>query len=103
MNLAEAPIKSAGETLRLTFPFESFLGQGESLVGASCAAEVWSGSDPSPDDIVDGSATIVATSITQLISGGVEGTIYLVTCTATTDDSQVIQLATYLPVCPLSS
>lgn len=104
MNLQSLPAaKSATETLGLEFDFEGMLAVGETLLSSVCDAVVWSGEDSTPSTILYGSPTTTDSSARQLVTGGVEGVTYLVTCTAATSESQVLQLSAYLPVCPLSS
>ncbi len=94
------PAKTAGETLRVTFPFLSQLHSGEGILTADVVAEVYSGEDLTPQAIVSGPADILGTNVTQDISGGEEGTVYSLTCTVTTDEGQTLAMSGLLTIVP---
>lgn len=73
--------KTADETVYRYADFTDELAPGEAIPGAACLATVWSGNDPTPQNIVGASVAIVNTAgilaVAQItISGGVVGTIY---------------------------
>lgn len=70
------PLKDVGETLPLTVTFSDMLQFGESINGASVVASLFSGSDPAPQNIVQGAPSYNAYSVTQNITGGVAGNTY---------------------------
>lgn len=81
------PIKDVSEVLPISVKFSDLLQFGESITGASCAASVFSGTDPTPQNIVSGSTTITATTVTQTITGGLAGNIYTLAFIVTTTNS----------------
>lgn len=81
------PIKDINETIPITVNFSDMLQFGESLTGASCAASLFSGTDPNPQNILDGAATFTATTVTQNITGGVAGNIYTLAFLTTATNS----------------
>jgi hypothetical protein len=102
---AIVPPKHQNETVRLPplgFSFREFLAANETLVpdSASVRANVWSGTDISPDSLIQGSATVTGDIVTQLVTGGVSGTIYNLTCTVSTSLAQVLSLSCFLAVIP---
>lgn len=90
--------KQTGETATYAFDFISRLAVGETITSQSVAATVYSGVDPTPSNIISGSATVSGTIVSQKITGGVAGTIYKLVSTATTSAGQTLQLVGYLPV-----
>lgn len=100
MSRVELPAKLLGETVAEAFDFTSRMGPAETISSASVAVSVFSGTDPSPSSMRNGSASISGQVVTQSITGGVLGVLYLLVCTVTTSLSQVLQLSAYLPVAP---
>lgn len=98
MSLIVSKAKASGETSPYVFDFISRLASGETLSSATTTASVWSGVDSNPSAIISGSATISGTKVTQNITGGAVGTIYMVNCRATTSSGTVYMLTTYIPV-----
>lgn len=80
--------------------FISSLQVAETITTASVSASVYSGNDPTPSAILSGSPTISGTTISQLVTGGVLGTIYELLYTANTSLAQSIQISAYLAVIP---
>lgn len=82
--------KTAGETVTRYADFTDELGPGESTLGPNCLATVWSGNDPSPQNIV-GTTSVIANTAGILavgvivLQGGVVGTIYQCVMTAITN------------------
>lgn len=95
------PPKGQGETLLLTFNFGSALSAGETISVATAAAVVYSGTDASPSAILSGSASISGQEVTQLVTAGVEGTIYDVGMSVFTSLGQTLQQAGYVAVAPV--
>lgn len=92
--------KTVNETRQLTFDFSSFLGSAEviSLAVANCA--VWSGTDASPTSVLSGATAISGGLVTQLVTGGVAGVIYVVQMVATTSIGQILTISGFLAVVP---
>lgn len=96
----ELSAKLLGETVTETFDFSSRMGVGETISSAGVSASVFSGTDSSPSSILNGAAAISGQTITQSLTGGVLGVLYLLVATATTSLGQLLQLSAYLPVAP---
>lgn len=97
------PPKLLNDTRTYTFDFSSMLGSGESISAATCTCLVYSGSDPSPSSLVNGSASISSPLVSQSFTGGTLGTIYEVRCVATTTGvtpSQILNIVAFLVVLP---
>lgn len=92
--------KLQGATAKYTFDFSSQLGVGVTISTQAVTAAVYSGTDASPSSIISGSATASGAVVTQAITGGTTGVVYVLTCQITTSDSQTLQLVAYLPVIP---
>lgn len=90
--------KLSGETVTLTFPFT--LPEGATISSATVVASVYSGTDSNPSAILSGSDSTSGSNILQKVTGGVEGVIYQLLCSATLSDGQILQLAGYLAVTP---
>jgi len=81
------PLKDYREVLPLPVNFSDLLQFGESITGASVMASLFSGADPSPQNIVTGAAVITSNTVTQTISAGVVGTTYTLAFIVTTSNS----------------
>lgn len=73
--------KLASETVIRYADFTDELAVGETIPGGACLATVWSGNDPTPQNIVGTTGTVanaagVACIVTVQILGGVVGTLY---------------------------
>lgn len=90
--------KSIGETRVQQFNFLSQLANGETLTSAVVTCSVWSGVDSNPSAVLSGSATVTSPTAYQKITGGTEGTIYLLTCTGTTSQGNNPVIQTYIPI-----
>jgi hypothetical protein len=90
--------KSVSEVLPYVVTFSDLLQPGESLNGAACTATVYSGTDPTPANIIDGPATYNATTVTQNITGGVAGVIYIVSMLVTATGSHNYLKVFYISV-----
>lgn len=76
--------KAVGETKPYVVNFSDRLQFGEAINGAAVAVSVFSGTDPSPSNMVSGNATYDSSgNVTQLLTGGIVGTIYNVVFTVT--------------------
>ena len=83
--------KYVSEDRSLTVDFSSILASGETITEIiSMSANVQSGSDPSPQNILSGSPTVNATNIVQMITGGVQGTLYMISVTVSTSSGEVL-------------
>ena len=100
MNRVTLENKTSGETRIETFDFTSALSASETISTASVAATVYSGTDTSPSSVVSGTATISGQTVTQKVTGGVLGVVYLLTCTITTSLGQTVRLGAFLGIVP---
>jgi len=95
--------KLAGETIIETFDFTSRLGLSETISTAVTTATTYSGTDATPSALISGSATISGKTVTQKITAGTLGVVYLLKCEITTSLSQTLDLMAFLPVIPTNS
>lgn len=102
MSLTTFEPKLNAETVTETFDFSSRLAVSETLSTASVAATVYSGTDASPSAVISGSATISGTQVTQKVTGGIEGNVYILACTVTTSAGQTLVISGFLPIVPVS-
>lgn len=92
------PAKTVGVSKLYDFDFTSQLGVGETISTQSVQASVYTGNDPTPQNIVSGAATASGAVVSQLITAGVVGTIYSLLCTITTSLGQTLQLQGFLAI-----
>jgi hypothetical protein len=92
--------KKAGESLVIPMDFMGRLGAGEIIKNVATSCSVYSGTDPNPGAMLVGVPAIGGSIVEQLVRGGVEGVIYKLMYTVTTDTPQSVQLAGYLAVEP---
>ncbi|MCU0889076.1 MAG: hypothetical protein MUC64_13885 [Rubritepida sp.] len=77
--------KDPAEIVPVGFELADALASGEAPIAVSAAVTLIAGTDPAPSDLLLGSAAIVATSVQQWLTGGVDGCDYRVTFTTDTD------------------
>jgi len=77
------PEKGIGETYPVTITFADKLQSGEAINGAAVTVTVYAGTDATPSNLLSGSATYTANTVTQVITGGVAGVIYSLVYVAT--------------------
>lgn len=92
--------KSVSEVLPYVVTFSDLLQAGETINGATCTASVYSGTDPTPQGIISGAATYNATTVTQNITGGIAGVIYIVSMLVTATNSHNYLKVFYISVVP---
>ena len=85
----------------VVFSFAVDLDSEETLLSASVVSTVYSGTDPSPQDMIYSGATIAEGNVTQIIVGGVEGVTYLLTCTVITSNYHTLTREGYLTISPV--
>lgn len=96
-DLVVLPPKSPLATIASQWDFSSLLTQGQSISGVITTATVWTGADTNPAGIF-GSGTISGLIYILPLTGGVTGTIYKITATATASDGQHVTLIGYLAI-----
>ncbi len=91
-------VKNPAVDFQATFDFSLGLTVGETISSASTAATCYSGSDATPQAIISGAAVPSGKVVGQVITGGLEGNAYLVTCTATTSLGHHLDASAFLVV-----
>lgn len=79
------PSKRRVDIVSVVARFADMLQAGEEITSGEVVVEVFSGEDPAPEDMIDGSLLLEGTTIRQRIKEGIPGVIYQLTFTATTD------------------
>jgi len=92
--------KKVSETAIRPFDFISRLGSGELIQSAVTTASVYSGVDPSPALIINGSAAIFGTIVNQSLTAGRLGVIYELLCTIRTSKGQILAMSAFWTVEP---
>lgn len=93
---------SPGEELVLTIDFSQELSVGETIT--SVVGNAWSvdavvkGTDPSPGDLISGSASIVGAQITQKVKPLIDYVEYRLKCSIQTDKPQILHGFAIFPV-----
>lgn len=93
--------KYASSTKTYVFDFTSRLALGETVSSAVVSGTSYSAE--SGASISVGSPTVSSPRVSVSISGGTEGAVFLITCTATTSAGQILPMYAYLPVVPAGS
>jgi hypothetical protein len=70
--------KATTEIIPLTVTFADRLQYGETINGASVSVIVISGTDANPSAMLSGAVVTAPTSVTQNITGGIAGVVYMV-------------------------
>lgn len=96
--MQDIPTKLQGATVNTSFNFLSDLASGETITSQVVEATVYSGVDPTPANVIDGSASVNGPIVNQLVTGGVVGVIYNLLCTINTSADQVLQKAGFLAI-----
>lgn len=102
------PPKKSGELITLPFDFSStFEDISSAITAASVSVSVYSGTDANPSSLLSGMAGLVVPSnglpvrrVTQNVTGGVAGVIYLLSCSATTASGLTAIQSGYLAILP---
>lgn len=95
------PAKRLGETRRYApWDFSGFLDVSEVILTANVTAIVYSGVDLNPQEMIIGPATVFGPVVSQLITGGMVGTVYELLCTVETSFGQTLELVGYFAVIP---
>ncbi len=92
--------KLQGETKTYTFDFSSSLGTTETISTQVCTASVYSGTDATPSTIISGSATASGNVVSQNLTDGVVGVVYVILCTITTSLGQTLKLSGFFTIIP---
>lgn len=92
--------KTANAQAVARFDFSPYLAVGESLIAKDTSANVYSGQDPSPEDVLVGGSTLEGRVVEQPLTGGVAGVTYELGCIVLTSKGHQLQLSGYLSVLP---
>lgn len=92
------PFKDPGETLLVEFDFSAELAAGETIETAVISCVLLKGYDVNPSGILADAAQLTTPKVFQLISGGVDGSYYKISCTASTSGGEIIILKAVVPV-----
>lgn len=87
MTLFTVPSKDVAETIPIVFNFFDKLQYGETINGSAVTVSVFSGTDANPSAMLSGPAVNTSTTVTQNITGGLAGNIYMIVCVATATGS----------------
>lgn len=91
--------KRPSEAITITFRFARELAAGVTLSpGAVVAIAVRKGADAAPQAMLAGTPAVSGTDVLARVMGGISGVEYLITCTASTSNGDVLQLDAILPV-----
>lgn len=84
MNQLIFPAKAVDETQPYVVNFSDRLQFGETINGAAVSISVFSGTDPSPNSLLSGTASYdTSGNVTQVLTAGVVGVIYSIIFTIT--------------------
>ena len=94
------PPKFQSSSVLYSWDFTSLLQFSEIIGSAFIDVSVYSGTDPIPYIILSGLPSISGNVVSQLITGGVEGVIYNVDCSAVTSLGQTLIISSYISIIP---
>lgn len=89
-----------GEAVNVPIDFISGLAPGETLVSASTIATLYAGTDPNPQAIIVGAATVSGSIAFQKVQPTLTGNIYDLRCTALTSQGQILGVDGYFAIVP---
>jgi hypothetical protein len=92
------PAKTPTEEKLVTFDFTSEAVAGSVLTNPSVAKDVISGVDPGAAGLTVGGTIVVALQAQALVSGGLAGVTYRLTCTVDADNGEVHQIIAQMAV-----
>jgi hypothetical protein len=91
--------KTSTEVVDLSVDFKNRLADGETLQSATTwTATVYSGTDPSPGDVISGSASVSGTKAVQRVHQGVDGVTYCLLAKVTTSNGQELEEKVHLMI-----
>lgn len=94
--------KLVSDVINLTFDFTSRLAVSETISTQVVTCTVYSGTDASPSSMISGAATASGAVVTQVITAGTEGVVYVLKCVITTSASQTLVMTGILAVVPIT-
>ena len=97
---ADLPNKIAAELKVYTFDFADVLASAETISTQVVTSTTYSGTDASPSSMISGAATASGSVVSQDITAGTAGVLYVLTCTITTSASNTFVKTGYVGVIP---
>lgn len=94
----ELKAKAPGATATYTFDFLSSLLPAESLSAATVTVTVYSGTDTNPSAVFVSRTLVGRSQVAITLDDGLGGVMYSVTCTATSNLSNIYTMTGILPV-----
>lgn len=96
--------KYRAETIPISVDFSDDLASGETITGSpALLVDVYTGADPDPSSILFNTATVSGNVVTQNVRLGLEGVIYDITFSVTTNLGNVFEHDCVLAILPLDS
>lgn len=97
----QIPPKFSSDTIAISaFDFSGQLANGETISSVTVTVLLMTGIDPTPGNILFGNAVISGPIVSQLVTGGVEGSIYVIRVQATTTLGQKPTMSGYMAIIP---
>lgn len=90
--------KTPEEVVSVSFDYAGLLAAGETIQSASLSLSVLHGSDAAAASMLTATEVFSGAVVSRLVRNGVDATDYVVSCLATTNLGQVLQLSGILPV-----
>jgi hypothetical protein len=87
-----------GEVAIVRFDFISSVQKTDAIVAQVVTASVYSGTDPNPENVIVGTATVNGTIVKQSIRGGLVGVTYALLCRCTTASGHNPEISAYLTI-----
>jgi hypothetical protein len=94
------PPGKLGDDFSIPFDFISGLTPGVVLTSATVTATLYSGTDPSPQSIIDGPASVSGTIAFQPVKPTILGNVYDLSCAGVTSSGETVILDAYYAVVP---
>lgn len=92
------PAKTPTEAKLCTFDFTTEAASGVVLSSPTVAKSVISGTDPGAASLTIGAAIVTGMQAQALVSGGLDGVVYQLTCTVSAANSEVHQILAKMAV-----
>ena len=93
-----SPSINYNETVPIIFNFLGKLQYGETITAAGATCTLWTGTDSNPSAMLSGTPIATPTIVTQNITGGIVGNIYILTCAVTASNQHNYLISTKIAV-----
>ena len=90
--------KDPAETYAIAMDFTALVPSGQSISSSVWTCSVYSGNDPSPSSVLTGGPTTSGYTVSQGVTGGLNGTSYAIRVQITTSAGYVFVGTAVLPV-----